>query len=71
MLLSDTALGVSRQRYANVPLVVLQNKMYTSATEFTGNLEAKLDWTRAVGAAAAFRHEEFTQRSGVRHDVLQ
>eukprot|EP00908_Phaeocystis_cordata_P017075 Transcript_2841.p1 GENE.Transcript_2841~~Transcript_2841.p1 ORF type:complete len:483 (+),score=23.40 Transcript_2841:84-1532(+) len=68
---ADTALGVSRQRYANVPLVVLQNKMYTSATEFTGNLEAKLEWTRAVGAAAAFtwltRHEEFTQRSGVRH----
>ena len=68
---ADTALGVSRQRFAHVPLVVLQNKMYTSETEFTGELEAKIEWTRAVGAAAAFtwltRHEEFTRRSGVRH----
>ena len=68
---ADTALGISRQRYAHVPLVVLQNKMYSSREENTGNLEAKLQWTRGVGAAAAFtwltRNEEFSQRSSVPH----
>ena len=70
---ADTALGISRQRYAHVPLVVLQNKMYSNPLEKenTGNLEAKLQWTRAVGAAAAFtwltRNEEFSQRSSVPH----
>ena len=74
---ADTALGISRQRYAHVPLVVLQNKMYSNPLkgagnlENTGNLEAKLQWTRDVGAAAAFtwltRNEEFSQRSSVPH----
>lgn len=74
---ADTALGVSRQRYAHVPLVVLQNKVYSSDTEIrenTGNLSAKLEWTRAIGAAAGFtwltRHDEFTRRSGVSHHRL-
>lgn len=75
--MADTALGISRQRYAHVPLVVLQNKMYSNPLkgagnlENTGNLDAKLQWTRAVGAAAAFtwltRNEEFSQRSSVPH----
>ena len=72
---ADTALGVSRQRYSHVPLVVLQNKVYSvSEREYTGNLSAKLEWTRAIGAAAGFtwltRHGEFTQRSGVPHHRL-
>ena len=69
---ADTALGIRRQHYALVPLVVLQNKMYTTqGREFTGSLEAKLQWTRNIGATAAFtwltRNEEFSQRSSVPH----
>ena len=52
--LSDP-LGISRARWAHVPLVIIQNKMYAcSRGEFCGDPAVKLDWAREVGAAAAF-----------------
>ena len=65
-------LGISRQRWAHLPLVVIQNKMYACTSgEFCGGSSLKLEWARQVGSAAAFtwltRHHEFTQKSLVHH----
>ncbi|EOD11136.1 hypothetical protein EMIHUDRAFT_214970 [Emiliania huxleyi CCMP1516] len=64
-------LGLSRAQLATVPLVVLQNKMYTSATELTGSVTAKLQWATNLGAAAGFtwlgsrKAAEFTASGGL------
>lgn len=69
----DDPVGFDRLRFARVPLLVLQNKMYVPNgwREIVGNVTAKLQWVRAAGAAAAFtwitRHHTFTQLSGVPH----
>ena len=69
----DDSLGFDRSRFAQLPLLVLHNKMYDvhGWLEVVGNVSAKLAWTRAIGAAGAFtwltRHHEFTRRSGVPH----
>ena len=69
----DDSLGFDRSRFAQLPLLVLHNKMYDvhGWREVVGNVSAKLAWTRAIGAAGAFtwltRHHEFTRRSGVPH----
>ena len=66
-------LGINRSRFASVPLVVVQNKLFdcVHGESCGGPPEVKLEWARQVGAAAAFtwltRHHEFTQRSGVLH----
>lgn len=76
LMFETDALGVSRQRFAHVPLLLIQNKMYApTVMEFVGKLEGKLRWAKAVGAAAAFtwlstRHLEFTKRSGVAHHFM-
>ena len=72
----DDSVGFDRSLYANVPLLVMQNKMYTPQgwKEIVGNATAKLAWARAAGATAAFtwltRHREFTRLSGVPHHWL-
>lgn len=69
-------LGINRTKWASVPLVVIQNKMYdcVRGESCGGGSVVKLEWARQAGAAAAFtwitRHHEFTQRSGVRHHWL-
>lgn len=67
----DATLGFDRSAYPRLPLVVLQNKMYAWESELAGQVAAKLDWARAIGAVAAFtfltRHHEFSNRSGVPH----
>lgn len=68
----DETLGFDRTAWRHVPLVVLQNKMYSATTrEIVGDAKAKLMWARELGAAAAFtwltRHREFTTLSGVPH----
>ena len=72
--LSDP-LGVSRRKWAHVPLAIIQNKMYTCTQgEFCGDPEVKLQWASQAGTAAAFtwltRHHEFTRRAGVKHHWL-
>lgn len=72
----DDLVGFDRSQNPNLPLLVLQNKMYDVSgwRELVGNVSAKLAWTRAAGAAGAFtwltRHHEFTRRSGVPHHWL-
>lgn len=67
------SLGINRSRWASVPLVVVQNKLFDCVKGETcgGPPAVKLEWARQVGAAAAFtwltRHHEFTHRSAVRH----
>ena len=69
----DETLGFDRSRYANLPLAVIQNKMYAASTkEIVGDADAKLRWARAAGAVAGFtwlpvQHVEFTARSGIPH----
>jgi len=69
----DETLGFDRRRHANLPLAVIQNKMYAASTrEIVGNAEAKLRWARAAGAVVGFtwlptQHIEFTLRSGIPH----
>ena len=66
-------LGISRAQLAKVPLVVLQNKMYESHGEYTGDVRSKLQWAANLGAAAAFTWigataaHNFSRRSGVPH----
>lgn len=72
ILRESEPLGVSRATLARVPLVVVQNKMYSCTHgEKCGEAATKLDWAREAGAAAAFtwltRHHEFTVRSRVPH----
>ena len=72
----DETLGFDRPRNARLPLIVLQNKMYTPKgwREIVGVLSAKLKWVHDAGAVAAFtwltRHREFTSISGVPHHWL-
>lgn len=69
----DETLGFDRAAHANLPLVVLQNKMYAASTrEIVGDASAKLRWARAAGAVAGFtwlptQHVEFTRLSGIPH----
>lgn len=69
----DEGLGFDRNRFASLPLLVLQNKMYTPSgwKEIVGNRTAKIAWVRAAGTAAAFtwltKHHEFTRASKVPH----
>lgn len=68
----DETLGFDRRRYAQLPLVILQNKMYAATTrEIVGDAKAKLKWAQETGAVAAFtwltQHREFTKQSGVPH----
>eukprot|EP00966_Prymnesium_polylepis_P028861 669136-Prymnesium_polylepis.1 len=66
-------LGISRAQLAKVPLIVLQNKMYESHGEYTGDVRSKLQWAANLGAAAAFTWigasaaHNFSRRSGVAH----
>ena len=66
-------LGISRAQLAKVPLIVLQNKMYESHGEYTGDVRSKLQWAANLGAAAAFTWigasaaHNFSRRSGVPH----
>ena len=69
---ADETLGFDRQRYANLPLAILQNKMYAATTrEIVGDPSAKLKWAQETGAVAAFtwltHYRTFTQQSGVPH----
>jgi hypothetical protein len=72
----DESVGFDRARYPQLPLLVLQNKMYVPNgwREIVGNLSGKLDWVRAAGASAAFTwltsYQEFSERSGVPHHWL-
>jgi hypothetical protein len=72
----DDHVGFDRTRYPNLPLLILQNKMYTPDgwREIVGNASAKVAWARSTGAAAAFTwltmHHEFTRQSGVPHHFL-
>ncbi len=71
----DEIVGFNRSRYPELPLLILQNKMYgATAREVVGNAAAKLRWARAAGAAAAFtwltRAHDFTRSSGVPHHWL-
>ena len=68
----DETLGFDRQRYAHLPLAILQNKMYSATTrEIVGDPTAKLKWAQETGAIAAFtwltHHRRFTRLSGVPH----
>lgn len=69
----DETLGFDRERYAHLPLAVIQNKMYAASTrEIVGDADAKLRWARAAGAVAGFtwlptQHTDFTARSGIPH----
>jgi hypothetical protein len=72
----DEPLGISREHLGSVPLIVLQNKMYVSHGEYTGDLQSKLRWASALGAAAAFTWigsraaANFSEQSGVTHHFL-
>jgi hypothetical protein len=72
----DEPLGFNRPAHARMPLLVLQNKMYTPQgwREIVGDLDAKLRWVRSAGAIAAFtwlsKYREFTRISGVPHHWL-
>ena len=69
----DEGVGFDRRQHPTLPLLILQNKMYTPVgwKEIVGNRSAKLEWARKTGASAAFtwltRHREFTKASGVPH----
>ena len=69
----DETLGFDRERFAHLPLAVIQNKMYAASTrEIVGDADAKLQWARAAGAIAGFtwlptQHIDFTSRSGIPH----
>lgn len=73
---ADETLGLDRNRFAHLPLAVMQNKMYTASTrEIVGDVQAKLNWARAAGASVAFtwlptQHRDFTARSGILHHRL-
>ena len=73
---ADDPVGFDRHKLPNMPLLVMQNKMYIPKgwREIVGNLTAKLNWVRAAGAAGAFtwltQHHHFTHRSGVPHHWL-
>jgi hypothetical protein len=73
---SDETLGFDRERYAHLPLAVIQNKMYAASTrEIVGDASAKLRWARAAGAVVGFtwlptQHVEFTSLSGIPHHRL-
>ena len=70
--------GFARARLPELPLLIVQNKMYTPKgwREIVGSVDAKLEWARAAGAAGAFtwihpgKSREFTRRSGVPHHWL-
>ena len=69
---ADETLGFDLLKYAHLPIVVMQNKMYEATTrEMVGTPKLKLSWVQATGAIAAFtwltEHREFTRLSGVPH----
>ncbi len=69
---ADETLGFDRLKYAHLPLVVMQNKMYEATTrELVGTPTLKLKWVQDTGAIAAFtwltQHQQFTRQSGVPH----
>ena len=69
---ADETLGFDLLKYAHLPIVVMQNKMYEATTrELVGTPTLKLKWVHDTGAIAAFtwltEHREFTRRSGVPH----
>lgn len=72
----DEPLGIDRPRHARLPLLVLQNKMYTPHgwREIVGDLPSKLRWAHTSGAVAAFtwlaKYRVFTRASGVPHHWL-
>ena len=69
----DETVGFDRNRFPSLPLLVIQNKMYTPKgwKEIVGNRTAKLAWVREAGASAAFtwltKHREFSRKSRVPH----
>mmetsp|Transcript_19642 Transcript_19642/g.59524 ORF Transcript_19642/g.59524 Transcript_19642/m.59524 type:complete len:498 (-) Transcript_19642:57-1550(-) len=69
----DATLGFDRAANPHLPIVIMQNKMYSNAgsSEMAGQVNAKLQWARTIGAVAAFtfltRYHEFTAKSGVPH----
>lgn len=72
----DETIGFDRSRFANLPLAIVQNKMYAASTrEIVGDASAKLRWARAAGAVVGFtwlptQHVEFSTLSGIPHHRL-
>lgn len=69
---ADETLGFDRQKWADLPLAIMQNKMYSATTrEIVGDADAKLQWAQSTAATVAFtwltQHRDFTRRSGVPH----